>query len=236
MKHVILLSGKLRCGKNTTGEFLEKHFKAKGLKVESDFFAHDLKHGCKNDFRLITDYLNDFAEKLKTVFNTYNDLAGENSQVVDAITNIIDSIKTKDQNFFEDKTDISRRLLQIYGTEIFRNRVDPNYWANQVKNRAVSSTADVVIVTDTRFPNELEAFDDITDKDLIVHTIRIERNLSTGDSVNQHISETALDDYPNWSFIVDNNGTLGNLDDNSFAITECITNPEEVTFENFIKD
>lgn len=60
-----------------------------------------------------------------------------------------------------------------------------------------------VIITDVRMPNEAKA---IKDRGGIL--IRIDRN--TG-FIDNHISETALDDYDGWDYIINNNGTLTNL-------------------------
>ena len=47
-----------------------------------------------------------------------------------------------------------RQLLQIVGTDIFRNHISKEYWLNVLKAQ-VTSTADYVI-DDCRFPNEIE--------------------------------------------------------------------------------
>lgn len=60
-----------------------------------------------------------------------------------------------------------------------------------------------VIITDVRMPNEAKA---IKDRGGIL--IRIDRNTGFNDN---HISETALDDYEDWDYVIDNNGTLTDL-------------------------
>jgi hypothetical protein len=78
---------------------------------------------------------------------------------------------------------------------------------------------DVIIVTDVRFPNELEDIHDYTHGWRIV-PIRIEREIPRNAIMNEHVSETALDDYKFWEYIVDNNGTLEDLRQSSVVMIE----------------
>ena len=157
-----------------------------GLIVETDLFAKNLKDNCKQDFKQLITYLNELN---------------------------IPELKTEDKNFYEEKTSLTRILLQIYGTNIIRDRIDKNYWINLIKERCLASKADVRIITDVRFPNEI---DDIIDEDKY-HTIpvRISRLIKREDGFYQHPSETALDTYPYFHYTIDNNGTLEDLKENA---------------------
>ena len=176
-KKLILISGKARSGKNITASYLEKYFKKQNKTVSFDLFAKTVKDWAKEDFKALTDYL-----------NTKN-------------------IKTTDDNFYEDKTVLTRILLQIYGTEIFRKRVDDNFWVKQLEKRILNNKSDITIITDCRFENELNICNDNDNIDKI--TIRVNRKVIGQDN---HISETALDDWNNWDYIIDNNDTLRNLE------------------------
>jgi|TARA_Y100000310_G_C20704121_1_gene833226 hypothetical protein len=232
MKYIILLSGKMRSGKNQICDYLVENFKEKDKVVETDFFAKDLKNNCKDDFMLLTSVLNSYADGLKSVINNFYDVMIKNSYL-ENINDEIDKIKVKEENFFEDKTIITRALLQIYGTNIFRDRVDTNYWANQVKNRALDSEADVIIITDTRFPNELDVFSGVNMDEISVISIRMDRDTGIVDS---HPSETALDNHLEWSYIVDNTGTLEDLKDSANSIVEhLLENKDSVPFSDFLK-
>lgn len=59
------------------------------------------------------------------------------------------------------------------------------------------------LVTDVRFPNEAQAI-----KERGGLLVRINRGTPAD---NQHISETALDDYEGFDIVIDNNGTLDEL-------------------------
>lgn len=221
MKKVILISGKLRCGKNQFAEYLGSELKKANLKVSEDLFARSLKDGCKEDFRKLTNVLKNIAEEIKAKINLFVDqrqvMLSDSS--INDIERTIDKLKIKDENWYEDKTDITRNILQLYGTEIFRRRVDENWWVKQVKDRCIASNDDVVIVTDCRFPNEIiEMFCD--EYETIV--IRIERNINTQEQISSHDSETALDNWNEWDFIVENNGTLEDLKGSASVIANYL--------------
>lgn len=98
-----------------------------------------------------------------------------------------------------------REFLQVMGTDIFRERVYGNVWAEAPFKREWE--ADVVIIADCRFPNEVES----TLRGC-GHIIRLLRD--TGLEEDEHPSETALDHF-NWNRagceVYDNNGTIERL-------------------------
>ncbi|HON83975.1 MAG TPA: hypothetical protein PLI22_07595 [Caldisericia bacterium] len=193
-KIVILISGKIKSGKNQLADFMKEYFEKQNLKVSSDYFAKAVKDGCKEDFKKLADELNNYVIELKRVIiSKYNYI----NEILDSK---IDELKISDENWYENKTFITRTILQLYGTEIFRNRVDSDYWVKQVKDKCENSDSDIILVTDTRFPNEItEMYSD--NYDLI--TIRLLRDINKDKSKN-HYSETALDDWNEWTYIIDN--------------------------------
>jgi hypothetical protein len=119
-----------------------------------------------------------------------------------------------------------RELLQLLGTEIMRDRVHPNVWVNALmadytskiaedhqfiddgKTHILYLTYPDWIITDMRFPNELEA---VKAKDGI--TIRVHRDIHKGNAhiaPIPHASETALDDAK-FDYEIMNDGTIDDL-------------------------
>ena len=88
-----------------------------------------------------------------------------------------------------------------------------------MKNRVLSSNSDIIIITDTRFPNEIEG---MYDNNYETFTIRIERNINTNKNIASHVSETSLDNWSIWDYIIDNNSTLKNLEDSAKVVGEKI--------------
>lgn len=211
-KKIICISGKMRNGKNTLADFLKEELFTinPNTSLAICAFADELKKYCSKDFELLGNYLNNFSENLKTSINMYNDLLDLNPSRKFANQNInkmIDSLKLYKENFYENKTEISRIILQITGTSIFRNRIDKDFWAKKLKENILKTNNEYTLIQDCRFPIELEIFSDLNDYELV--TIRVERNLPTNN--NNHESETALDNWTTWNYIVDNNGTTEDL-------------------------
>lgn len=120
-----------------------------------------------------------------------------------------------------------RWLLQTVGTEAMRNNVHQNVWVNALfsnykKNMQKSSSREDAInlkypdwiITDMRFPNEMQA---VKNREGI--TVRINRyDLSRGTiqqqkewaQNNAHPSETALDNSE-FDYTIDNDGTIEEL-------------------------
>jgi hypothetical protein len=94
-----------------------------------------------------------------------------------------------------------RKLLQWWGTE-YRRTQDPEYWIKEARRRAIASGASVVIFDDMRFPNEYDMVGDMGGV-----RIKVSR-LGYKSDVPEHISETALDDYPFDVRIAVRNGLL----------------------------
>ena len=172
---------------------------------------------------------------------------------VDGVYNTYEEACEELRNFggssFDEKDAITtikltpRLLLQIIGTECIRDKVHPNAWVNalfadykyeihrsEVPTRAAGFIDQHVypnwIITDMRFPNELEAV-----KSRGGITIRVNRTLPCGDvqfngtqeeweelvkknkeqsAKFNHPSETALDNAE-FDYIIDNSGTIEDL-------------------------
>lgn len=101
-----------------------------------------------------------------------------------------------------------RRKLQIAGTENGRGLYGPDIWVSTLENwirlrRLRDKTPDVVLVTDCRFPNEAKWIEDNGGLLIRVHAplrnefaLKRESNGCTYTAIKEHISETALDEYP----------------------------------------
>ena len=127
-----------------------------------------------------------------------------------------------------------RLLMQLLGTECGRQIIHPNIWVNALmsKYKPISDNLlegeirkvreeDLVfpnwIITDMRFPNELQA---VEHRESI--TIRVNRPMPkdsislqaasefTGKRIVEHPSETALD-RASFDYIIENNGTIEEL-------------------------
>lgn len=128
-----------------------------------------------------------------------------------------DLVKYICRTFFDwdgNKDETGRELLQTVGTDIVRKE-DPDYWVKFIADMLgfFGVVLDYVLIPDTRFPNEI---DYLIKSGFDVTHMRIIRDGYVSDMPEEqqnHISETALDDYlPD--IYVHNSGYLGEFYDN----------------------
>ena len=107
-----------------------------------------------------------------------------------------------------------RELLQHLGTEVIRNNIDKDFFIKRLCNdiRVYSYYFDVITISDARFPDEI-----ITPKKLFddVITIKVVRsNFDTNLTLEEqkHSTETALDGFDDYDYVIENNGTIDELD------------------------
>jgi len=104
-----------------------------------------------------------------------------------------------------------RWCMQYIGTEVFKKRIYARIWIEHLETdlaafRAVHPERPAV-VTDVRFADEAQAL-----KKLDALLIRLERaGAGAPGGIPKHISETELDDWQAWDYVVDNNGDLTTL-------------------------
>lgn len=126
-----------------------------------------------------------------------------------------------------------RDLLQLLGTEAMRNGLHTNVWVNALMSdytpthyavgaleTELSEKSAVYpnwIITDTRFPNELDA---VRDQKGI--TIKVHRpGRKTDEKQAQHASEVALDHVTDWDYVISNDGDLSDLRGKVYEILEA---------------
>jgi len=123
---------------------------------------------------------------------------------------------TDDQVFGDKKLEVDTfwgvtpvRLQQVLGTDIIRENFDANHWVKIVEKKVTESPDINWVITDMRFENEANWV-----KRMGGTTIRVDRELELRGDIGRdpnHVSETALDDYTDWDWIIDNNDSLAQL-------------------------
>ena len=108
-----------------------------------------------------------------------------------------------------EKDEVGRSILQRVGTNLCRNN-NPDCWVNCVIElvKGLKTEYDFVVIPDTRFPNEIEKWEDT---EFFVFSIRLNRKNEDGtdfdngltEEQKQHPSETELDDY-GFNYIIEN--------------------------------
>jgi hypothetical protein len=117
-----------------------------------------------------------------------------------SITNLVWDNMPKFASDYESKTGnmTAREVMQFVGTEIFR-KMDTEIWVRATINKILADKPEIAVITDCRFPNEIEAI-----KNIDGQIIRLTRSPFASD----HLSETILDkdkyDWSNFDHVIDN--------------------------------
>ena len=106
------------------------------------------------------------------------------------------------------KDEQGRKLLQYVGTDVIRFE-NPDYWVNFVKDilSFFPDEFEYVLISDCRFPNEVEIFKEDGFNVISLHVEKIgHENILTPEQ-RLHASETALDNYKFDYYIKSKSGT-----------------------------
>lgn len=226
------MCGKKQSGKNTFATLINNEFTSLGYSVVEDMLAGELKRRSEKDFSSFAYVLNNELEKLRVASSSmYNTTSayhngGEHQRYIDSL---IESLKIKAENWYETKTPLTRSLLECYGTDIIRNRISDTYWIDDIKEKITFDyygKYDVVILTDVRFPNEIESFyEGVISEWFDVISIKVERPIYELKDYN-HISNTSLDDFKEFCYIECNEKGINELKIDAKLIVEDIINSE----------
>lgn len=131
--------------------------------------------------------------------------AGKLKQIATLLSGI-DLSNWEDQEF--KKTDMPgnwgmtyREFLQRIGTDALRNGLHENVWVNSLFSELTPTSN--WIITDTRFVNEIEAVEKCNGLKILV--------TRPNTYSSNHPSETSLDHYTNWDYVIQNNSDLESL-------------------------
>lgn len=103
-----------------------------------------------------------------------------------------------------------RNILQIMGTECMRHGYREDIWIKAVERFIEPPSPDEWVITDVRFPNEASAI-----KSWGGYLVRVDRPPGEHyDAVKtqKHASETSMDAYTDWDYVIKNDGTLKDLE------------------------
>ena len=105
------------------------------------------------------------------------------------------------------ESDKPRVFLQELGTDLIKNKIDEHMLIKRVIEdiKVYSYFYDVIVISDARYIDEIEL---IKKEFNNVITIHINSNNCI---LNNHITETSLDNYNNYDYVIDNNGSVDEL-------------------------
>lgn len=107
-----------------------------------------------------------------------------------------------------------RVLLQQLGTEVIRNNIDKDFFIKRLCNdiRVYSYYFDVITISDARFPDEIMTPKKLFDNVITIKVVRSNFDTNLTLEEQKHSTETALDGFNDYDYVIENNGTIDELD------------------------
>jgi hypothetical protein len=190
----VVISGKKKHGKNFFADKVKELLRAERISYTETAFATPIKNFCEDVFGIPMEDMESQEGKLKKTHLRWCDLHLNHASKMDKLDQLKEYVTI-------------RELLQIIGTEVFREGFYGPIWAEApflkdhklIVNDANGHpfpqkvTPDVVFITDCRFPNEVE--------EALIHgalLVRVVRD-DIEDDGDAHASEVALDNY-DWAY------------------------------------
>lgn len=166
-KIVIIINGKKRSGKDNFAKILKREYSKLGKSVMISAFADPIREILSKSLNISTVVLDGF-KNAEFVLSTKDPETGKTTDLV-----------------------TFREFYQKFGTDAMHSYFGKNVWVDLLNEKIESSTAEVIIIPDFRFPHE-----EISDISIQV----FDSNIISEDS---HISENSLNDL-DFKFEVDN--------------------------------
>ena len=216
---ILGISGKKQSGKSTTGNFIyslhmaemgisnEVYIDGKGRIVVSDLLGDKNYSGIFDPTkRNKQDYIiSKVFDRLDSAIKIYNFADPLKEICIDVLGLTYEQCYGSDEDknqlvncYQKGKQITAREVMQILGTDMFRG-MQENVWASATVRKIKKEQPSIAVITDSRFPNEIEAVKNAGGKH-----IRLTRNPHN----STHKSETALDkeyyDWTNFDYVLDN--------------------------------
>lgn len=211
MTKLISLSGNMGSGKDTIAAMINDarpeaqsyafadHLKQ--ISIEIFGLSHEQVHGDKKEIEFKKPIL--LSAALIMEIKNWVVLRNSNYMLVD-----IEELKNmalRGETTFK----TPRKVMQYLGTEILRDHFSKTYHIDQVMKRIKDEQPEIAIITDARFPNE-RTFMKEQGATTVLITGRTRDDFKEG-GFYKHASESEMGSPEDYSFWVDNTGTLAEL-------------------------
>jgi hypothetical protein len=121
------------------------------------------------------------------------------------------------------KDEEGRKILQFIGTDMAR-KVHPDIWVNMTIDlvKGIGRLYDYVLISDTRFANEITKWSKENYETIVVRVNRPNFDSGLTKEQKEHKSETELDTYDFFDYILNNIGTLNDYKKTVEDLTDVI--------------
>jgi len=207
---IIGLAGVKTSGKSTVATMIKKYL----LDAKEVALANKLKEASAVAFDVDRDAF-DLQELKEVPFAQPKILTKESIEKVLSYFGKSTDVETVYKDVIGMELETPRKIAQIVGTEILRK------FGSDIHCEGLDLDADTLIVSDMRFPNEFEYFDTISKGQNSVNFIPLYIQRNEAESYvtkDSHPSETSVFEFNKKCVKVDNNGSLGDTEDQIFNI------------------
>lgn len=183
MNTIVTFSGIARSGKDTAAQYAYEYFERQGCKKYT--FSTRLKELALDAYKLTINEFNSFLDH-------HN----------------IDDCYIGDENFYENKTPLTRSLLIAIGRLV--HNVRPNYFAEYIFEKIKKDNKKYSVITDIRFTHEYKILESLKDEYKIIKILVTRDSISANSEFYKDHSEKDIE-HMEFDFIIKNNGTLEDL-------------------------
>jgi len=195
---IIGIAAKARCGKDTFAKFLIEEFDKQGREFRDTAFAYCLKNMCISSFDLSHDQLYGDKKEVPDLRFAKGDHHGLSSNPADYWS--------------------PREIMQALGS--FFRSIDYDFWVKALERLLKAARHKDWIITDIRHLNEAWY---VKQNGFLINIVR-----KSADEIHgmTHESETALDRYTDYDMVINNDGTLEDLQNAAKDAVNLITKLE----------
>jgi dephospho-CoA kinase len=113
-----------------------------------------------------------------------------------------------------------RALLQEIGTDIIRKKIDNDFFVRRMTEdiKLYSYFMDVAIISDARFIDEIEYIKKHFKNTITINIVKSNLETDLTKKEQTHPSETSLDNYNKYDYILDNDGSIKELKEKIISI------------------
>tara|TARA_B100001250_G_scaffold401356_1_gene413122 strand:- start:9563 stop:10105 length:543 start_codon:yes stop_codon:yes gene_type:complete len=141
-----------------------------------------------------------------------NAIPARQMAIADQLKREVAEVTGMSKKWQEEHKDRWRTILQWWGSEFRRHYFGEDYWLNLLTKELMAMDEDVAVLTDVRFKNEADYV-----RKTGGFVIRVERGTGL---VDVHSSETDLDHYEHFEHVVNNDGSIADLEEQVVGILE----------------